>query len=148
MFGMTKKTVTAPPAPAQSYIDLNEHKIHTQIAPDVLFAGDISLAQSGLICHGQIIGSVEAATTVVVMQGAKIEGAIKAPFVLCYGTVIGGIDAAKIEVHSTAHVEGSLRYEELDIAKGATVGGTLSRVPVPVAEVAQFPEHAPRFASV
>jgi cytoskeletal protein CcmA (bactofilin family) len=134
-----------PPVPVNpehaGVINLQEHKIHTQIAPDAVFQGDLLLPESGLLCQGQLIGSAQVATMVVVVEGASIEGDIKAPVVVCYGSIKGNVEANRVEVFSNASLSGSVTYGEIDIQKGANVSGTLTKRQESVAEVARFPEH-------
>lgn len=139
-FGKNTPVPAASPEPS-AVIDLQANKILTQISPDAVFQGDLMLPESGLLCQGQLIGSVQVATMVVVVDGASIEGDVKAPVVLCYGSIKGNVEADRVEVFSNATISGSMTYGELDIQKGANVSGTLSKRKESVAEVARFPDH-------
>ncbi|MBP1688601.1 MAG: cell shape determination protein CcmA [Deltaproteobacteria bacterium] len=101
----------------------------TLIAPGAVIDGSITFA--GILeIEGRVNGNIFAAgdeqAVVRVLQGGHVHGNVSAPLIVVNGTVTGN-------VHSTDHAElapravinGDVRYNLLEMSKGAQVNGRL-----------------------
>jgi len=76
--------------------------------------------------NGNIVAAADEQAVVRILQGGKVRGNVSSPLVVVNGTVAGN-------VHSTDHVElaphavvnGDVRYNLLEMSKGAQVNGRL-----------------------
>ena len=98
----------------------------TRIDGDVRFSG-------GLHLDGAVTGNVhaggEAASRLVISEGAVIEGSVVADVVELHGTVRGDIQARRRAVlGSRARVEGGLHYGAIEMAAGAHIKGKLVKL--------------------
>lgn len=80
--------------------------------------------------HGDVIadasGSGSAPTLVVVGEKARIEGMVKAGHVIISGEVSGAVESHELlELRSSARIDGDVRYEALEMHKGASISGEL-----------------------
>jgi cytoskeletal protein CcmA (bactofilin family) len=101
----------------------------TLIAPGVVIDGTITFT-GVLEIEGRVNGNIFAAgdeqAVVRVLQGGHVHGNVSAPLIVVNGTVTGN-------VHSTDHAElapravinGDVRYNLLEMSKGAQVNGRL-----------------------
>jgi cytoskeletal protein CcmA (bactofilin family) len=101
----------------------------TLIAPGAVIDGTITFA-GVLEIEGRVNGNIYAAgdeqAVVRVLQGGHVHGNVSAPLIVVNGTVTGN-------VHSTDHAElapravinGDVRYNLLEMSKGAQVNGRL-----------------------
>jgi cytoskeletal protein CcmA (bactofilin family) len=95
------------------------------IGRHVVITGDITSDGHDLVIEGVVEGFVSAnEASVTVETDARVEGDIRAGRVLVRGTVHGAISATeRIEVASTACVDGSLSAGRIFLADGAYFRG-------------------------
>lgn len=123
------------------------------IGPGTTVTGD--LASDGTIrIEGVVLGTVEAGTRVVVGREGRIEGDVSTGDAVVSGTVHGAVLVrARLEVQSTARIDGEVRAERLQLEEGAVLNGRVEmtgtddgsgepRAPEPEAEGTGFPEPA------
>ena len=67
---------------------------------------------------GDVAGNI-AGRTITVSKSGSVNGSLGADTIVISGAVNGIIKANKIEVLSTAHVTGELRYDRLSVNPGA-----------------------------
>ena len=117
MFG--KKTTAGAQARIDSLIGGG-----TSIEGKVRFSG-------GLRVDGEIHGSVEAvsgagASTLVVSDQARIEGAVSVAHLVLNGTIIGPVKVAEtLEMQPKAKIVGDVEYESIEMHQGAVIEGRL-----------------------
>lgn len=95
----------------------------TRIEGDIFFTG-------GLRVDGEIKGNVRAdgdqASTLVLSEQARIEGAIEVSHLVVNGTVMGPVYASEyVELQSKSRVTGDVYYKTLEMHVGAIVEGKL-----------------------
>ena len=99
--------------------------VSTVIGSGSKFVGEIS-GEENIVIHGQIEGDCNLQGTVVVEEGAKWIGTIKASNVVIAGYVKGDISAKeKLELASTAEIEGNLAGPVIAVAEGAIIKGNM-----------------------
>ena len=113
----------------KSFGSSGEHGETTLIAPGAVIDGTITFA-GVLEIEGRVNGNIFAVgdeqAVVRVLQGGHVHGNVSAPLIVVNGTVTGN-------VHSTDHAElapravinGDVRYNLLEMSKGAQVNGRL-----------------------
>jgi cytoskeletal protein CcmA (bactofilin family) len=76
--------------------------------------------------HGDVIGDGPAPTVVVIGEKARIEGKVKARHIIISGEVRGAVEAHELlELRPSARIDGDVRYEALEMHKGASISGEL-----------------------
>lgn len=97
--------------------------ISTVIGAGNKFVGEIS-GEENIVIHGEIEGDCDLQGTVVVEEGAKWLGTVKASNIIIAGLVKGDIIATqKLELTSTAVIEGNLSAPVIAVAEGAVIKG-------------------------
>jgi len=97
--------------------------ISTVIGAGSKFVGEIS-GEENIVIHGEIDGDCDLQGTVVVEEGAKWKGTVKASNVIIAGLVEGDVIATeKLELASTAVIEGNLSGPVIAVAEGAVIKG-------------------------
>ena len=76
--------------------------------------------------QGDVLGASEGPTLVVISEKAKVMGMVKAAHVIINGQVTGPVESAVLlELQPLARVNGSVRYELLEMHPGALIDGEL-----------------------
>ena len=95
----------------------------TTIGPDAVFKGELSF-EKGVRLLGQFEGQIESKGSLVIAEGAKLAGDVKAGSVKVDGMVNGNLETSgKIQLSATARLEGDLKSARLEVADGATFQG-------------------------
>ena len=98
----------------------------TVLAQSLLLEGDLRTAGDTVVA-GQVAGNLEVAGRLVLLLGARVQGAVVAKQARVEGTVDGPVTVeAKLEVGQSAHIDGDLTAGKLAIAEGAVVRGSLN----------------------
>ncbi len=119
MFGDNKKKTARPTGGVETLIGAR-----AKICGDVRFDG-------GLYVEGVVEGAVIAedsgsSAVLTVSENGRIEGEVRAPIVILNGHLIGDVYASqRIELGSTAKVEGNIHYTVVEMAAGAMITGRL-----------------------
>ena len=95
----------------------------TRIEGDILFSG-------GLRIDGEVIGNVRAeagqASTLVLSEQARVEGAIEVSHLVVNGTIAGPVYVSEyVELQAKSRVTGDVYYKTLEMHVGAIVEGKL-----------------------
>ena len=98
----------------------------TSIDGDVRFKG-------GLRIDGEVRGSViaedDAPSVLVLSEGARVTGAVRAGSIVVNGTVDGPVQAEDVlELRPKARIRGEVRYRAIEIHQGAVMDGTLAHL--------------------
>jgi cytoskeletal protein CcmA (bactofilin family) len=81
------------------------------------------------IVNGNILQEEGKEATVAVAKGALITGDIRAKHVIVSGEVKGNIFSSdRVELLSTAHVQGDIRYGSIGLEVGARINGNLDEI--------------------
>lgn len=117
MFG--KKADNKPQGRIDSLIGVG-----TQIEGNIRFTG-------GLRIDGEVKGNVEAAegasaSTLVLSEQARIEGAVTVAHLVSNGTVVGAVTVSEsLELQSRARIVGDVDYAIIEMHQGAVIEGRL-----------------------
>ena len=116
------QTTTSPSAsPATT-----EAADRTVIARPSKIEGSIS-GSGEIVINGLVNGTIEATGTVRVAQQGRVEATVHGKIVSVEGTVTGDITAdEKIELDTTAHVDGNITAPRILIKDGATFKGQVN----------------------
>ncbi len=117
------------------------------IGSDVVIQGNL-VTGGELQVDGTIQGDVRAAAMVIGPQGA-IHGEVVAEEIIVRGRVIGPIRGVRVQVFSSAHVDGDIVHDSLAVETGAFCQGNIRRSEEPLSQPgrailppdAQAPEH-------
>ena len=103
--------------------------VTTLVGGDATVTGNLIFDRG---CHvaGTVKGDVSAPdnkkSELAVAQTGRIEGNARAARMLIQGTIVGDLHCSgTVTLKSTARIEGSIAYEQIEIEKGAVVMGRL-----------------------
>jgi cytoskeletal protein CcmA (bactofilin family) len=116
---MIPSSVPAPRAAAGTGDDTSS------ISAGMTIVGKIS-GKGAVTIYGRVEGELHA-STVLIAQGADVEGDIVADEVSVGGRVKGTIHANRVQLNSTAAVEGDIFHRSLSIEENARFEGTSRR---------------------
>lgn len=95
----------------------------TVIGPDAVFKGELTF-EKGVRLLGQFEGQIDSKGSLVIAEGAKLAGNVKAGSVKVDGVVNGNLETSgKIQLSATARLEGDLKSARLEVSDGATFQG-------------------------
>ncbi len=98
------------------------------LGPGVTVTGDLDTPGS-IRVEGRLAGSIRAAKAVVVGRDGVVEGDIDTADAIIAGTVLGTVHAgSRLEIQSTARIEGTIRAGSLKVEEGASVVGDMAMV--------------------
>ncbi len=119
MFGDNKKRAARPSSGVETLIGQ-----HARIRGDIHFSG-------GLYIEGTVEGAVIAeepldTAVLTLSENGRIEGEVRAPVVILNGHLTGDVHASqRIELGTTARVEGNVHYAVVEMQAGAMLTGRL-----------------------
>lgn len=106
-------------------------RFDTLIGPYSLIKGELRLSGSTRI-DGRVEGNITAgvdSVTVVISEGAQVQGDILAHRILVAGKVSGQIHATeRVELQAQCMVQGDIKYGSIAIEHGARVMGLLLQI--------------------
>jgi cytoskeletal protein CcmA (bactofilin family) len=123
----------------------------TIIGPDAVIKGELRF-EKGVRLLGQFEGEIETKGNLLVAEGARLSGEVKAGNVRLDGAMSGNLEASgKVQLSASAKLEGDLRTTRLEVADGATFVGRVAvgpqngkaPAPAPQAERAERPKPTP-----
>jgi cytoskeletal protein CcmA (bactofilin family) len=119
MFG--KKSAEAAPTRRNTQVDTLISQ-RTHLSGDITFSGGLHVDGS---IHGNVIGNADDATLTLTERG-RIEGDIRAPFVVINGELVGNVWASeRLELAPKARVTGDVHYKLMEMQAGAHVNGSM-----------------------
>lgn len=118
---MLKKKVSVPAS-----------QIDTLIGAQVVIRGDFHFS-GGLYVEGRIIGKLIAdegkKAVLTLAANGSVEGEVRAPVMVINGRVTGNLHSSeRIQLGSTARVEGNVHYKVVEMAAGSVLTGRLLHV--------------------
>jgi cytoskeletal protein CcmA (bactofilin family) len=133
MFGKSKDDIDQLPAAGVQHVPPAERKSGQPASGD-----QISTINRGMTVVGKIVGEgtvhlfgqIEGelrASTVLINEGAKVEGDVVAEELTVGGMVKGTIHANRVKLNSTAVVEGDIVHRSLSIEENARFEGSSKR---------------------
>jgi cytoskeletal protein CcmA (bactofilin family) len=98
----------------------------TVVVGDLRFSGNVEV--EGLV-QGNILAQPDSDALVRVAGKGRVEGEIRAPAVIVNGEVKGDIHSSRhLELASKGRVQGNVYYNQLEMAAGSEVNGSLTHV--------------------
>ncbi|MGH8109008.1 MAG: bactofilin family protein [Arenimonas sp.] len=112
--------------------------VETLIGPRVVIRGDVQFS-GGLYVEGKILGKIIAeegsAAVLTISEQGHIEGEVHAPIVVIAGSLHGDIHASeRVELSTTAKVQGNVFYKVVEMAGGSTLTGRLIHADAPMSQ--------------
>jgi cytoskeletal protein CcmA (bactofilin family) len=106
-----------------------QNRIDSLIGHGTRIEGDVSFS-GGLRIDGEVIGNVRAgagqASTLVLSEQARVEGAIEVSHLVVNGTVAGPVYVSEyVELQAKSRVTGDVYYKTLEMHVGAIIEGKL-----------------------
>jgi cytoskeletal protein CcmA (bactofilin family) len=100
------------------------------IGPSIVIKGELT-ASEPVVIAGRIEGSIDVSGhEVTVAQGGEVHGDVTTDAIILAGTVRGDVVAnRRVEVRSTADVEGSITAPAVIVADGVFVRGKIHATP-------------------
>ena len=99
------------------------------IESDVELLGDLTFSHELHIkgrVNGNIVSALDSDGKLVLHQGSIISGEVRARYIYVAGQVVGNLFASKrLSLGGHSLVQGDVHYNELEMAKGASVNGML-----------------------
>jgi cytoskeletal protein CcmA (bactofilin family) len=116
----------------------------TIIGQDAIIKGELRF-EKGVRLLGQFDGEIETKGNLLIAEGARLSGEVKAGNVRLDGSMAGNLEASgKVQLSASAKLEGDLRTARLEVADGATFVG---RVAVGPQQNGKAPASAPGAAA-
>ena len=110
----------------------------TEVVGDIKFSGNLDV--EGVV-RGNIQAQAGKDAVVRIIDRGRVEGEIRAPSVIINGTIVGDVYSSKhLELASKARVQGNVHYNQVEMAIGAEVNGSLKHAGEQVAKEASTPE--------
>lgn len=95
------------------------------IGPEMHVDGDL-VTDGTVRVEGRIEGNVEAGKAVVVGKSGEVHGDVRTQDAVVSGRVLGGLTAAsRLEIQSTAQIDGEVHARRLQLEEGAMLNGTV-----------------------
>jgi len=95
------------------------------IGPEMQVDGDL-VTDGTVRVEGKIEGNVEAGKAVVVGKSGEVHGDVRTQDAVVSGQVRGALTAAsRLEVQSTARIDGEVHARRLQLEEGAMLNGTV-----------------------
>ncbi|MGH6815591.1 MAG: bactofilin family protein [Hyphomicrobiaceae bacterium] len=107
-----------------------ESVTRTTISADLTIEGNV-VSKGEVQVDGDIKGSIRCAA-LVIGENSEILGDIIAEEIVVRGRVIGSVHGSRVQLQSTAYVEGDIHHQALGIEQGASFEGKSKRVEDPV----------------
>jgi cytoskeletal protein CcmA (bactofilin family) len=110
----------------------------TEVMGDIKFSGNLDI--EGVV-RGNITALSGKDAVVRIVDKGHVEGEIRAPSVIINGVIVGDVYSAKhLELAAKAKVQGSVHYNQVEMAIGAEVNGSLKHsIEQPAPELAAAP---------
>ena len=106
------------------------NSVTTLVGTNAIINGNLSFKQG---CHvagvvkGDVMAPNDKKSELTVAQGGRIEGNAHVVRMLIQGTVVGDLCCSgTVSLSSSARVQGSIEYGEIEIEKGAVIRGSLT----------------------
>lgn len=141
--------IPVPEPPTQKPVLVTQRLLPQQtiIGSTVMVKGDLT-ANESIVVDGFVEGSMETTGDVHVGMHGKVYASIRADNIKVSGKVVGNITASnKIELESTAVLEGNIRAPRLSISESALFRGSIDMRPVATKEVGDDTQKAKKPAS-
>jgi cytoskeletal protein CcmA (bactofilin family) len=98
----------------------------TTIGADAVFKGQLQFDKSVRLL-GRFEGEINSKGELVIAEGAKLTGEVKADTICVNGEVQGNLNAAsRVQLSGSARLEGDLETTRLEVADGAVLVGRVS----------------------
>lgn len=102
-----------------------EASSRTTIGRTIQIKGDI-IADEEVYIEGKIEGKIESKKSIIIGSSGFVKADLQAPIIKISGKVIGNIYAStKLDVDSTAHIEGNITAAKLSISESAYFKGSV-----------------------
>ena len=100
----------------------------TYISKEVsVVEGVLTAEDSKVVVAGSFSGNINA-NEVILEEGSKFEGEIDARIIVIEGDVKVKVKSYQLKVSHTARVDGELLTNSIEVASGAEIAGSISRV--------------------
>lgn len=95
----------------------------TTLGPDAIFKGHLQF-EKGVRLLGQFDGEINSEGQLLIAEGAKLTGDVKAGAIRVEGQVNGNLTAkSKVQLAASARLEGDVQAARLEVAEGAVLVG-------------------------
>lgn len=136
MFGSSKDKSPATPFEAAA---AGAHKqIDTLIAQHCTLEGDLS-TQNSVKVDGRIHGSLRAEGLAIIGESGLVQGDVHAAELLVLGRLEGNVHAKRLHLKASAHIQGNIETESLQVDPGARYHGSVAMQEPPAASTAALP---------
>lgn len=120
-----KEEVPTLPKVARINSVTQEISAKTVIGKTVQIKGEVK-AEEEMLIEGRIEGEVRSSKKIIIGHQGDAKANLYAPYIKVAGKVIGNLIAtAKIEIESTAHVEGNITAPKLSVSESAFFKGNI-----------------------
>ena len=100
----------------------------TYISKEVsVVEGVLTAEDSKVVVAGNFSGNINA-NEVILEEGSKFEGEVDARIIVIEGDLKGKVKSYQLKVSHTARVDGELLTNSIEVASGAEIAGSISRV--------------------
>jgi len=119
MLRKREKTISNEPQQIDTLIG-----VHSVITGELSFEGSVRI-------DGRFNGNIHAEKegTLIVSEGAMIQGEVHVPNLVLHGTIEGNVHTTdSLKIGSTGHLDGDVEYKVLSLSEGSAINGRCSRI--------------------
>jgi len=119
MLRKREKTVSNDPQHIDTLIG-----VHSIITGELSFEGSVRI-------DGRFNGNIHAdkESTLIVSEGAIIQGEVHVPSLILHGTIEGNVHASEsLKLGSTGYLNGDVEYKVLSLTEGSAINGHCNRI--------------------
>lgn len=137
MFGSSKDKSSS--TPFETAATSANKQIDTLIAQHCTLEGDLN-TQNSVKVDGRIHGSLRAEGLAIIGESGLVQGDVHAAELLVLGRLEGNVNAKRLHLKATAHIQGNIETESLQVDPGARYHGSVTMQDSPtVASTAALP---------
>ena len=99
----------------------------TYISKEVSVEGTLDADDLKVVVAGSFSGNINA-SEVILEEGSRFDGEVDARIIVIEGELKGKVKSYQLKVSETARVDGELQTNSIEVASGAEIAGSISRV--------------------
>ena len=99
----------------------------TYISKEVSVEGILDADDLKVVVAGSFSGNINA-NEVILEEGSRFDGEVDARVIVIEGELKGKVKSYQLKVSETARVDGELQTNSIEVASGAEIAGSISRV--------------------
>ncbi|OGF62405.1 MAG: hypothetical protein A2Y62_17310 [Candidatus Fischerbacteria bacterium RBG_13_37_8] len=136
-----KKTEPEPIPKIERSHPTTAETVHKSVVGKTMRIKGEIIAEEEMFIEGTIEGAIQSSKLIVIGTQGNLKADLHAPVIKVAGRIVGNVYAStKIELESTAHIEGNISSPKLSVSESAYFKGNI--------DMSSKPETAPKFDKI